>query len=126
MPEPSSSSVRVFYPRRDRAAVVRTLRDGLPRLRASLPVRRVVLFGSYARGRHTVASDVDVLVLYRGEARSDAFALVKRAFELPGLEPHPYSEREYSAVARTIDRMTEGGVVLLDEAELASGGPTIR
>jgi len=37
MPEPSSSSVRIFYPRRDRAAVVRTLRDGLPRLRVSLP-----------------------------------------------------------------------------------------
>lgn len=126
MPRPSSSSVRVFYPRRDRAAVVRTLRDGLPRLCAWLPVRRVVLFGSYARGRHTVASDVDLLVIYRGEARPNAFALVKRAFDLPGLEPHPFSEREYSAAARTIDRMTEGGVVLLDEADPVSGGPTLR
>jgi predicted nucleotidyltransferase len=85
-----------------------------------------VLFGSYARGRYTVASDVDVLVVYRGEPRSDAFALVKRAFDLPGLEPHPYSEREYGAVARTIDRMTVGGVVLLDEAEPASEGPMPR
>jgi hypothetical protein len=51
---------------------------------------------------------------------------MKRTFDLPGLEPHLYSEQEYSVVARTIDRVTEGGVVLLNEAEPVSGDPASR
>jgi hypothetical protein len=35
------------------------------------PSRKVVLFGSWGRGTHTVGSDVDLLVVYRGEPRSE-------------------------------------------------------
>jgi len=76
MPERSSSSVRVFYPRFDRAWLLQTLRARVDRLRALLPVRRVVLFGSYASGRSTVASDVDLLVVYDDPPRADAYALL--------------------------------------------------
>jgi predicted nucleotidyltransferase len=112
MPTRSSSSVRVFYPRLDRGALIRRLEEGIVRLDARLPLVRVVLFGSWAKGRHTVASDIDLLVVYRGEARADAYALARRTLDVPGIEPHLYTEAEYQTVAGTVDRMIEGGVVL--------------
>jgi predicted nucleotidyltransferase len=77
-------------------------------------VAKVVLFGSWARGRHTVASDVDVLVVYRGPARPDAYARVKRALDVARLEPHVYSDSEHDAVQPVVRRMIEGGIDLLD------------
>jgi predicted nucleotidyltransferase len=113
MPKRSSSSVKVFYPTRDRHAVLETLRAGLQRLEAHLPVRRAVLFGSYARNRFTVASDIDLLVVYTGPARADAYALVRRVIGLRGLEAHVYAEAEYAEVAPAIERMVAGGVELV-------------
>ena len=113
MPGRSSRSVRIFYPRHDREAVIEALRAGLARLRTRLPIRRAVLFGSYARGRFTVASDIDLLVVYEGAPREDAYALVRRAVGLRGLEPHVYAESEYAAVAPTVERMIAGGVELV-------------
>ncbi|MGH7321250.1 MAG: nucleotidyltransferase domain-containing protein [Candidatus Rokuibacteriota bacterium] len=77
-----------------------------------LPLRRAVLFGSWAKGRQTVASDVDLLVVYRGVPRSDADALVKRTLGIRGLEAHCYTDAEYLALAATLDRMTAGGIEL--------------
>lgn len=90
------------------------LRERLAHLQARLPLRRVVLFGSYARGGHTAFSDLDVLVVYADPPRADAFALVKRTLHLRGLEPHVLSEREYAEVRVVWDRMTRGGVELWD------------
>lgn len=109
----SSGSVRIFYPALDKAGLLRILRERLPRLAGQLPLVRVVLFGSYARGTYTVASDVDLLVIYRGAPRPDAHALVKRALAIPRLEPHLYTEAEYEAARATVDRMVRGGVSLL-------------
>ncbi len=92
---------------------MRALREGIERLDAALPIRRVVLFGSYAKGTHTVASDIDVLVVYDGEPRPAAYALTKRTLGIPRLEPHLYTTAEYEAVAATVDRMVEDGVVIL-------------
>jgi predicted nucleotidyltransferase len=61
-------------------------------LAAELPLRQVVLFGSYARGTFTVASDVDLLVIYRGDPRADAHAVTRRTLDLPRLQPHLYTE----------------------------------
>ncbi|MGH7266737.1 MAG: nucleotidyltransferase family protein [Candidatus Rokuibacteriota bacterium] len=115
MPQRSRSSVRVFYPV-DRAAVLDALRRGVERLDAALPLRKVVLFGSYGRGTHTVASDVDVLVVYRGQPRADAYAQAKRLLGVRGVEPHVYAEGEDRASAALLERMTAGGVVLLSRA----------
>lgn len=112
MPARSSRSVRVFYPTRDRDQLVQTLRERIERLRTVLPLRRVVLFGSYARRTQTVASDIDLLVVYRGEPRADAYALTWRTLDVRGLEPHLYAEAEYEAVAATVSRMIEGGLEL--------------
>ena len=113
MPTRSSSSVRVFYPRFDKAALVHLLQERLRPLDARLPLERVVLFGSYATGRHTVASDIDVLIVYRGAPRADAYALARQILDIRGLEPHLYTEAEYEVARATVERMIAGGEVLL-------------
>jgi predicted nucleotidyltransferase len=106
------SSVRIFFPKLERKEVVARLQERLPLLAQHLDLALVVLFGSYAHGNYTVASDIDLLVVYRGPERPDAFALVKRLLALPRLEPHVYSEAEYSALKPTLMAMTRGGLVL--------------
>jgi predicted nucleotidyltransferase len=76
-----------------------------------------VLFGSYALGNYTVASDIDLLVVYQGEQKEDAFATVKKTMDIPRLEPHVYSEAEYKLVKNSIGRMTARGVVLFSKED---------
>ena len=72
----------------------------------------VALFGSYAKGNYTVASDIDLLVVYGGQEREDAFAVIKKVIDIPHLEPHVYSQAEYEAIRKTIDRMLRDAIVL--------------
>ena len=115
MPRGSSSSVKVFYPKLDRETVIKLLSERLKELREKLPLTRVVLFGSYARGNYTVGSDVDLLVVYEGEARPDAYALVKKTLRIPRLEPHLYTEEEYRSMRGTLEKMSKDGVVLFSK-----------
>jgi len=108
----SLGSVRIFYPEFDREEILRILSERLGALDAKLPLIRVVLFGSYARGNYTVASDVDLLIVYRGKPRPDAYAMTKRILGIPRLEPHLYSQAEYEKMKGTISRMSEAGIVL--------------
>ncbi|MBC7104933.1 MAG: nucleotidyltransferase domain-containing protein [Firmicutes bacterium] len=112
MPKKSTGSVRIFYPPFSRQELTDLLRRRLPELHGKLPLVKVVLFGSYARGNYTVASDVDLLVVYSGPPRPDAFALVKTCLAVPRLEPHVYAEEEYRRRAQVLSRMTEGGLSL--------------
>jgi len=108
----SSSSVRIFYPRLNRAEVIQLLSQGLSKLQAELPLERVVLFGSYAKRNYTVGSDVDLLIIYRGDPRPGAYAVVKKVLNVPHLEPHLYTEDEYRRLKPTLDRMSADGIVL--------------
>ncbi len=47
---------------RDKESIVATLRSVLPELRQRYGVRRLALFGSFARGEPTSDSDLDLLV----------------------------------------------------------------
>jgi predicted nucleotidyltransferase len=107
----SSSSVRVYYPRFDRQQLIQRLKEELKVLEKEIPLLLVVLFGSYAKGTYTVASDVDLLIVYEGEER-DIFATVKKTISIPLLEPHVYSESEYEESKRTVSKMVENGIVL--------------
>jgi predicted nucleotidyltransferase len=113
MPIRSSSSVRIFYPKFDQAYLLRILPERLKILQRELQLLRVVLFGSYAKGTFTVGSDVDLLIVYKGEERADAYAIVKKSLDIPHLEPHLYSEEEYKKMERLINRMSDGGILIL-------------
>ena len=115
MPKKSSSSVKVFYPAFSREELLAMLRDRLPALQECLPLKRVTLFGSYAKGRQTVASDIDLLIIYTGQPREDAYALVKRTLNIRRLEPHVYTEAEYALSQITIEQMVQDGIPLLGQ-----------
>jgi hypothetical protein len=117
MPIKSSSSVRIFYPKFDRAYLLETLSEKLRILNLKLKLIRAVLFGSYATGKYTVGSDIDLLIVYKGETRPDAYAITKRSLDIRRLEPHLYSEVEYREMKETIHRMEEGGIVLFSQEE---------
>lgn len=84
MPAKSSDSVRVVYPRHNRETLVAELRPLLLALREVLPLRQVVLFGSWAAGRATAFSDIDLLVVYTGPRQPDAYQTVRRLLPLRG------------------------------------------
>ncbi|MEM2882159.1 MAG: nucleotidyltransferase domain-containing protein [Candidatus Bathyarchaeia archaeon] len=95
----SSPSVRVFYPRFSRESLVEAIRLSIPALRERLPLVSVILFGSYAKGRHTAASDVDLLVVYEGPRRPNAYEIVVESLKIPRLEPLIYSREEFERLA---------------------------
>jgi predicted nucleotidyltransferase len=104
--------VKIYYPAYSRDELIAHLRDKIPALQQVLPITRVVLFGSYARNEYTAASDIDLLVVYAGEVRPDAYARVRRALGIRRLEPHVYAESEYQQVREVVQRMTECGIPL--------------
>ncbi|MBM4333895.1 MAG: nucleotidyltransferase domain-containing protein [Deltaproteobacteria bacterium] len=126
MRQESSSFVRIFYPKFDKEELIQNLKPKIKNLAMELPLSKVVLFGSYAQGRYTVASDVDILVVYRGKERRDSFAQVKKSLDIPLLEPHVYSEGEYDKLKESIERMIADGVVLFaqkDQIDHSSPSP---
>jgi predicted nucleotidyltransferase len=112
MRKESSSSVQIFYPKFDKKELIQKLKKKIEELAKELPLSLVVLFGSYAQGNYTVASDVDLLIIYRGKERKDAFATVRKTLDIPLLEPHVHSEDEYRTLRSVIARMIAKGVVL--------------
>lgn len=92
------SQVRVSYPVLGKKQVTEKLRLARSRLEKKLPVSKMILYGSYATGRYTAGSDIDVLVVYSGEQREDAYRLVIDEVALPRLEPKVYSEEQFNAL----------------------------
>jgi len=117
MQKESPSSVRIFYPKFDKEELIQKIKKKIGELVKELPLSLVVLFGSYAHENNTVASDVDLLMVYRGKERKDAFAMVKKTLDIHLLEPHLYSEDEYERLRGIIDRMIADGVVLFSSKE---------
>lgn len=120
MQRESFGSVRIFYPEFDTEELVQLISRKLSALARELPLKLVVLFGSYAKRNYTVASDVDLLVVYAGRKREDDYAVVKRVLDIPRLEPHLYTEEEYEELREVLSRLIDGGIVLLaaETAEL--------
>ena len=82
MRKESSSSVRIFYPKFNKEELIQKLKERIEELAGKLPLSLVVLFGSYARGNYTVASDVDLLIVYSGKERKNAFTTAKKTLDM--------------------------------------------
>ena len=112
MPNESSSSVRIFYPNYNKEEIIERIKDALNELNEKIELSKVVLFGSYAKGNYTAASDIDLLVVYRGNPEEDPFRLVKKTLHISRLEPHIYREDEYEKAKDVVEKMEKDGVVL--------------
>jgi len=87
MRKESFGSAKIFWPKLSREEALRLLAERLPELQQKLPLVLVILFGSYAKGNYTAGSDVDLLVVYRGNPRPDAYELVWKTLRIPTLSP---------------------------------------
>ena len=112
MQRKSSSSVQIFYPKYRREEIIKSLCEKVRILHRILPLKSALLFGSYAMGNFTVASDIDVLIVYRGQENKKAYSLAKKILDLPQLEPHVYSEPQSSQMAGIIGKMSKKGIIL--------------
>lgn len=77
----------------DKAAVLERVTRYAEVLRQELPVREVILFGSYVSGCPHEDSDIDVAVVLRDVESSEYLAVLKRLCVLrtpidPMIEPH--------------------------------------
>ena len=108
--------VRVTYPALNRVEVVERLRKACISLEEKLPISRIVLFGSYAQDRYTAGSDIDIIVVYKGRERDDAYKIVVDEVKLPRLEPRVYTEEEFGALIAESPRfaraLAEEGIVI--------------
>ena len=59
---------------------------------------------------------IDILVVYKGPKRDDAFKIIKKTIGLSGLKPHVYTDEEYREMKDMLDKMLgEKSVVIFDE-----------
>lgn len=113
MAERSSNTVRVYYPELSREEIIDRLKEGAELLSKSLPLRAIILFGSYAEGRHTAASDIDLLVVLEDPRRKDDYSTCWDAFKIPQLELHIYTVSEYKMRRSGLTGKTHGkGLVI--------------
>jgi hypothetical protein len=99
--------VKVTYPPFNRTEVVGKLRRASVALEKKLPLELVILFGSFARDRFTAASDVDLLVVYKGQERDDAHKIVMDEVRLPRLEPRIYTEEQFDRLVAESPKFAE-------------------
>lgn len=88
----SLTSVKVFYPKFNKDELLKLISSKLEELKGELPLVRVLLFGSYAKGNYTAGSDIDLLIVYKGEPR-------------------------YESMKETISKMVAGGIELLSSSD---------
>jgi len=101
------SQVRVTYPSLSRSEVIEKLRKACISLKRKLPVSRMILYGSYAQGRYTAGGDIDVIVVYAGKLRENAYKLVTDEVRLPRLEAKVYTEEQFNALIAANSRYAE-------------------
>lgn len=106
----SSDSVRIYYPEIDSNSLVSILKDRIENLSGKLRIKIAILFGSYATGRYTPASDVDLLVVIEGENKEEAYNEIFKNLKISNLQLHLYTLKEY-------EKMKMSGSLFIKEIE---------
>jgi len=96
-----SSSVKVYYPKLDKEKVVSLLKEKARDLSKELPIKLMTLFGSYATGRYTAASDVDVLAVVSGLNKGELYSRIYQELDINNLQLHLYTVEEYEKLKST-------------------------
>lgn len=102
-----------------------TINDIASRIAERFRPRRVILFGSHARGQATENSDVDLLVVLdrpgpRGRRSAPIIRMLAEEFDLPVdviVRSHEAIEKWQGVPGSFCRQIAEEGVVLYDEGE---------
>ena len=112
-----STSVRVYYPRYSREEVIHRLREALQPVYRKLGVEKAILFGSYATGRSTAASDIDLLVVVDTALmdKDEVYKLIRKSIGLRMVELHMLTKDEYKELqtSRWIKTIEKEGVTIV-------------
>ncbi|HEW94300.1 nucleotidyltransferase domain-containing protein [Candidatus Geothermarchaeota archaeon] len=113
----SSNSVKIFYPRYDRDYIIETLKRKFKELGKKYNIKLAILFGSYATGKFTASSDIDILVVHDSKKRN-LYRRLRIELNLMGIELHIYKINEYRRLKGRINKMIKGGVLLYSSDRL--------
>lgn len=89
--------------------------DYISKLKKQIPVEKVILFGSYAKGTYTADSDVDLAVFssaFDNMSRVDGltFLLVQALGYKIDLQPQPYTMKDYVEHTGLVDEILKTGI----------------
>jgi len=77
------------------------------------PVKRVTLFGSYAKGTNTPSSDIDMVIDSDGQLTGiDFFVLTSKLTKALPIESDIYEQREIKINSPMYNEITQEGVVI--------------
>jgi predicted nucleotidyltransferase len=95
------------------------IREKLAVLKENQAIRKVILFGSYAKGDVSRKSDMDFVVIMDTDKRFfDRYDLCDRLYDIfdTGLDILPYTEEEFSRIShrRFIQTILKEGIVVYE------------
>jgi predicted nucleotidyltransferase len=95
------------------------IREKLAVLRGDPFIRKIILFGSYARGEVSRRSDMDLVVIMDTDLRFfDRFDLCDKLYDIfdTGLDILPYTDNEFSKISHRpfIKNIINEGVVIYE------------
>jgi predicted nucleotidyltransferase len=98
---------------------INEIKKKLTVLKENPVIRKVVLFGSYARGDASRKSDMDLVVIMNTNKRFfDRYELCDRLYEIfnTGLDIFPYTEEEFSRISHRpfIKTIIKEGIVVYE------------
>lgn len=109
-----SSSVKVFFPKYSLEDVIREVRRCTSLFSEDLALKKVVIFGSYAKKRCTAGSDIDLFVVFDDSKCSEdkVYKTLMKNIELPRLELHIIPLEEYKMIkgTRWVKTVDEEGI----------------
>jgi predicted nucleotidyltransferase len=78
-------------------------------------VKRVILFGSFAKGTHTINSDIDLVIDSGGQLRGMDFFILSSAMEkaLP-IEADIFEQREIKLNSNMFNTIAREGVIIYE------------
>ena len=99
--------------------IKRVVRNYVERLirEEKLPVKKVILYGSRAKGTQGKNSDIDICIIspkFKDVLKAIEFLLIQRKKEevMAGLEPVGFSEKDFKEGSSLIEEIKRTGVVV--------------
>lgn len=95
--------------------VLNVATDYISKLKKQIPIEKVILFGSYAKGTYTVDSDVDIAVFspaFENMSRVDGLTLLLMqalGYKID-IQPQPYTMKDYTDHTGLVDEILKTGV----------------
>ncbi|MCX8182753.1 MAG: nucleotidyltransferase domain-containing protein [Candidatus Methanomethyliaceae archaeon] len=88
--------MKVFFPEINREDVIREVGRCAKKLQEELGLEGAILFGSYAKGNYTVASDIDILIVFddKKSREEEVYRRLMREIKLPRVELHIISKKD--------------------------------